>query len=263
MLSCAVAATRSGCSRALYLPCTWPLLCIDRNPDGRIRLGTIGFCYLLDSWYYGKPTFTPLNFYRTNVANNISLFYGANAWHYYLTQGIPFDLLALLPFFVNGLYATFAKTPIPALNVARNACIWTISFLSLISHKEFRFIQPLLPSFHCLAAYSLLRLAHLSQETAARSKLMPSIRKSHVALILGVNIPAIVFFIVIHMRGQVDIMRYLHVIPQEALRSVGFLMPCHSTPWQSHLHRRHLEIQGIESGYGGRIWALTCEPPLE
>ena len=44
------------------------------------------------------------------------------------------------------------------------------------------------------------------------------------------------------------------------LKSVAFLMPCHSTPWQSHLHRQALETpQG--SGEGGTAWFITCEPP--
>lgn len=33
--------------------------------------------------------------------------------------------------------------------------------------------------------------------------------------------------------------------------TVGFVMPCHSTPWRSHL---------IHPGI--KAWALTCEPPL-
>ena len=33
--------------------------------------------------------------------------------------------------------------------------------------------------------------------------------------------------------------------------TVGFLMPCHSTPWRSHLVYPHINA-----------WALTCEPPL-
>lgn len=70
------------------------------------------------------------------------------------------------------------------------------------------------------------------------------------------------------------------------LRSVGFLMPCHSTPWQSHLHRAELELEpdlgladeewgagkdeqnGREagrrrngSGEDGRAWFITCAPP--
>ncbi|KAI9671768.1 MAG: glycosylphosphatidylinositol anchor biosynthesis [Alyxoria varia] len=34
--------------------------------------------------------------------------------------------------------------------------------------------------------------------------------------------------------------------------TAAFLMPCHSTPWRSHLINRDV-----------RAWALTCEPPLD
>ena len=188
------------------------------------------------------------------------MFYGANAWHYYLTQGVPFDLLALLPFLLHGTWLTFTRTPVPGLNVARNTAIWTTCILSLISHKEFRFIQPLLPIFHVLAAHSLVKLAHLSQETAARSRVMPALRRSHVVLILSINVPAIFFFIAVHMRGQVGVTRYLHNLPRTELHSIFFAMPCHSTPWQSHIRELRLEDRANE--YEAKLLALTCEPPL-
>ena len=40
------------------------------------------------------------------------------------------------------------------------------------------------------------------------------------------------------------------------VRSIGFLMPCHSTPWQSHLHNPQLD-------HPGKLWAIGCEPPLQ
>ena len=214
----------------------------------------------MDSWYYGQITFTPLNFFRTNIIHDISLFYGANAWHFYLTQAIPFDSMALLPFILHGFYMTAAGAA--PVKTARWLSVWTMSVLSLVSHKEFRFIQPLLPILHAFAAYSLVQLANLSRSKTRRSSLLPSIRADHFHLILFINIPAILVFIVIHMRGQAGVVRYLSSIPKTELASLGFLMPCHSTPWQSHLHRYDLEVEGIPSGYGGRLWALTCEPPL-
>ena len=58
-----------------------------------------------------------------------------------------------------------------------------------------------------------------------------------------------------HGRAQVAVMHYLRSLPPANLTSVGFLMPCHSTPWQAYLHRADL----VEEG---RMWALGCEPPL-
>lgn len=219
----------------------------------------------MDRCHYERWTFTPYNFFRTNVVSNISLFYGANPWHFYFTQALPFDTIALLPFVLHGFYLSWTRTDWPKVVVtARNVCLWTVAILSLISHKEFRFIQPLLPIFHILAAASLLQSSKKAKseseaEPAATGK---SIRPRYFWLICLVNIPAILIFNVVHMRGQVDITRYLHNLPSGSIRSLGFLMPCHSTPWQSHLHLPKLEEQGTESGYGGRLWALSCEPPL-
>ncbi|CAH7687820.1 expressed protein, partial [Phakopsora pachyrhizi] len=63
-------------------------------------------------------------------------------------------------------------------------------------------------------------------------------------------------------------MDYLRHRPDQELKSVGFLMPCHSTPWQSHLHKPRLdpivkrkldgnvEVEEVEE----RMWMLNCEP---
>ncbi|KAF7727346.1 glycosylphosphatidylinositol anchor biosynthesis [Apophysomyces ossiformis] len=53
-----------------------------------------------------------------------------------------------------------------------------------------------------------------------------------------------------HQRGVVDVMLWLRNQPSNI--SVGVLMPCHSTPWQSVVHRPDMTM-----------WFLTCEPPLE
>ena len=193
------------------------------------------------------------------MLRNISSFYGANAWHYYITQALPFDTMAMLPFILHGFYLTYSSEVPVCLRTARNVCLWAMATLSLISHKEFRFIQPLLPILHVLAAHSLVQLN--SQNKANRLTFLPSIRASHARWLVLFNVPAILLFNLVHMRGQVSVSRYLSQLPDTEIKSVGFLMPCHSTPWQSHIHREELEVAGVPSGYGGRLWALTCEPP--
>jgi phosphatidylinositol glycan class B len=66
----------------------------------------------------------------------------------------------------------------------------------------------------------------------------------------------------IHQRGVIDVLDYLRHKHESRISSganittatttVGFLMPCHSTPWRSHL---------VHPGIAA--WALTCEPPLD
>ncbi|CAH7666923.1 expressed protein [Phakopsora pachyrhizi] len=55
------------------------------------------------------------------------------------------------------------------------------------------------------------------------------------------------------------------------MKSVGFLMPCHSTPWQNHLHKPRLdpivkrkingnvEVEEVKE----RMWMLSCEPRIK
>lgn len=218
-------------------------------------------CLTVDTWFYGHLTFTPLNFLRVNVIEQISLFYGANPWHFYVTQALPFDTLALLPFVVHGSWLLLRHSAIQPARTLVYVALATMTALSLLSHKEFRFVQPLLPILHCASAQSLLSLS-ASRRSEDRYTWMPLMKKPYIKLILGLDIPAACLFIMVHMKGQVTVTNYIRHLPAAEVKSLGFLMPCHSTPWQSHMHRHDLEVRDSRSGYGGYLWALTCEPPL-
>jgi phosphatidylinositol glycan class B len=130
--------------------------------------------------------------------------------------------------------------------------------LSLISHKEVRFLYPILPFLHVLSAKPLERF----HPPNAR----PS-RKVIISILLAANILLAGYASLFHQRGVIDVLSYLRhkhetrnslssVSGTEpphhiANTTVGFLVPCHSTPWRSHLV--YPEISA---------WALTCEPPL-
>jgi len=60
-------------------------LLFDIFTESATRLLGLLALLLVDSLYYGKLTFTPLNFLRVNLSS-VSLFYGANPWHYYVTD---------------------------------------------------------------------------------------------------------------------------------------------------------------------------------
>ncbi|KAI8451337.1 hypothetical protein BY996DRAFT_8395861 [Phakopsora pachyrhizi] len=80
-----------------------------------------------------------------------------------------------------------------------------------------------------------------------------------------------IYFLSFHYLGQVSVMDYLRHRPDQELKSVGFLMPCHSIPWQSHLHKPRLdpivkrkidgnvEVEEVEE----RMWMLSCEPRIK
>ncbi len=175
-------------------------------------------------------------------------------WHYYLTQAYPILLTTCLPFFFHGVTLNYRSlttrrdSSSAMLTTLMGLTIWTTAIYSLSGHKEWRFLHPLLPIMHLFCTKSLLYL------TAKQTTSPISIPPRSLALLL-LQIPAMIYVTFFHGRAQIAVMHYLRSIPPADLTSVGFLMPCHSTPWQAYLHRAHLAETG-------RMWALGCEPPL-
>jgi phosphatidylinositol glycan class B len=67
------------------------------------------------------------------------------------------------------------------------------------------------------------------------------------------NLPIAYYTSLVHQRGVVDVIEHLGNTSSE-WKSVGFLMPCHSTPWRSSMKTTDADKE---------MWALTCEPPLD
>ena len=110
---------------------------------------------VLDTKYYGKLTLTPLNFLLTN-ASPVSLFYGRSPWHYYLSQALPLLCFTAIFWVGKGAYLAAGPTSTPPLRALLGVVGWTIGVYSLEGHKEWRFIHPLLPLMHILAAKALV-----------------------------------------------------------------------------------------------------------
>jgi phosphatidylinositol glycan class B len=184
--------------------------------------------FVIDWTYFGQPVFPPAKFVLFNVVQSLSHFYGVSPWHYYLSQGLPLLLIGYLPL---GIYELWASRH--ALIVGLIAVV--VCAYSLLAHKEVRFIFPLLPLLHVLVGKCICRF---------------SIKGWLMAALIAINVPVALYASLYHQRGVIDVMDYLRHDP--AVTSVGFLMPCHSTPWQSHLHRPDVDA-----------WFLTCEPPID
>lgn len=227
--------------------------------------------FALDSTFYRTPTFTPLRFLHVNVLQSISLFYGANSPHFYLSQGIPLLLGTQLPFFLDGvaqLSRRSAALPVrsrAALESLLCASAGTVAVYSLLSHKEWRFLHPLLPAMHLLVALSLVQRSSTAPPPStppspasrfARTTLRT--RPSH-ALLLLAAVPPAVYLTAFHGLGQARVPAHIHAA-EPRTRSVAYLMPCHSTAWQAGMHAPWLER--AEGDEGDRAWFLTCEPPV-
>lgn len=113
-----------------------------------------------DRLYFGFWTFPPYNWLYFNLSQSLAVFYGHMPWHYYLVQGVPLLTTTFLPFALVGLRKTSAawssqgSSGLQARTLGTlNLCVLAmIAALTIISHKEVRFIYPLLPVLHILAA---------------------------------------------------------------------------------------------------------------
>lgn len=240
---------------------------------------------LSDRLYFGFWTFPPYKWLYFNLSQSLAVFYGQMPWHYYLSQGIPLLSTTFLPFVLVGLYKATASPPSAsvlqsnALKTLSFAILTTIGALSLISHKEVRFIYPLLPVLHVLAAPYIASFfttaPSVSSSPATPAKQTAVLRhKFFLANILLINLVLAIYLSVFHQPAPINVTTFLRREFERlhpALLSLGggggaapsgtsapvpelfalFLTPCHSTPWRSHLVYPAL-----------RARALTCEPPL-
>lgn len=221
----------------------------------------------VDRLFYGVWTFPPLKFLYFNVAQSLAVFYGANDFSYYVTQGLPLLLTTALPFTLISLYRIIKhqRSAEPKWQTVQSQlaliCLVMPLILSLISHKEVRFIYPLLPSLHLLTASPLVEFFGPAIPQSSGPYYTP--RRLTLIFILVVNAVIALYTTIYHASGTINILSYLRdqhdqhasstpdaKVPTPGI-TAGFLMPCHSTPWRSHMVYPTIHA-----------WALTCEPPV-
>ncbi|XP_078600609.1 GPI alpha-1,2-mannosyltransferase 3-like [Branchiostoma floridae x Branchiostoma japonicum] len=200
-----------------------------------VGLGALTWSAVIDRIFYGKWVLVQYNFLEFNVLSNMGSFYGSHPWHWYITQGFPVTMATQLIPFICGSVKFWRKQMLVLLVI-----LWTVVVYSFLGHKEFRFIMPVVP----LAMMSCGLWLHW---------LTPWLRVTTVVFLLVTNLPLALYTSLVHQRGTVDVMSFLS---QEADRhgqdmSVLFLMPCHSTPFYSHVHH-NINMRFLE-----------CPPDLE
>lgn len=232
----------------------------------------------MDLLYYRQITFPPLRFLYFNLAQSLAIFYGTNRWDYYLTEGLPLLLTTYLPLGVIGIYhalsppknqPTFVNASFTTQSVKyqlATTCLGVPLILSLISHKEVRFIYPLLPLLHLLVASPFTTFFLPAVSPAIPRRPLHTFKRILLIFLLIANISIALLSTTSHQTAPIRVMTFLReqhakhylsqpppgsIAPAPSTMTVGFLMPCHSTPWRSHLV--YPSIKG---------WALGCEPPL-
>ncbi|KAJ2413506.1 glycosylphosphatidylinositol anchor biosynthesis [Coemansia sp. IMI 209128] len=228
-----------------------------------VGLPAVAFMLLIDRLGYKRWVFPPYQFYLFNVHEGLATWFGESPPLYHLYVSMPILFTSMLPFVLHGAYLAFArgKTAVGPAVVA----VAAMFVFSMVPHMEYRFLYPLLPIGFMYAAVSINSLVGArsgnlekrppknSGNAGARIKgrRLWSTR-SIVAYLLVTNVPASLYLNLVHQRGVIDAMAYLRAEAQSGhVEDIGFLMPCHSTPYYSHLHRPV------------PMWFLSCEPPLE
>ncbi|ODV97291.1 hypothetical protein PACTADRAFT_40242 [Pachysolen tannophilus NRRL Y-2460] len=218
---------------------------------------------VIDYWFYSTLTFPILNFIEFNFIKSLSQFYGVNSLDFYLTQAIPVLSNTYLPCFIWGIYSVIINKKNGSLDKKDKKlydilfnililCIFDIFVFSLIKHKEFRFIYPLNPFFLIFVSLGFLRMIKMLKSAI--------FRYLFIYIIIAVNFSLGFYLTRYHESGVIGITSVLkQQLQQMKLTnepcSIGFLMPCHSTPYYSYLN--------VGNTSDIDIWSLTCEPPLD
>ena len=208
-------------------------------------LVVFAFLALVDRICYGEWVSVHLNFLFFNLIDNKGTFYGEHPWHWYFTQGLPVVFSIHLLFCIYGfwLYESNVENQAKSntvqqhfLLIFKSSITTTLLLYSIPGHKEFRFILVLMPfvSFYSGHAISTLNKKY-----------------SKLCLLLVSNVLAALYFGLEHQRAPSMLLDQLYKLKPEPNEQTLFLMPCHSTPFYSHLH------------LPTRLKFITCEPDLE
>jgi len=184
---------------------------------------------LLDWWMYGSQVIVPLNFLKFNLFSSGGDYYGTHVFHWYFTQGFPSMIWTFLPLAVCGIVKS-REWRISGL------IAWVLGVYSILGHKEFRFVLPVLPLALMFSGYCLAAMSQFKRKNLHEKRCLSRLQLSVILLIIT-NIPMAFYMSLFHQRGTEDVMYYLSKEAQDGrVKSVLFLMPCHSTPYYSTLH---------------------------
>ena len=199
-----------------------------------IFLITGGVLAALDSYFYGTFIVTPYEFFKVNVWENIGSFYGTHPWYWYLNTGLPAVLgIGIVPFFLSVFTAIKTWDNSKTRQVLLISIIFTIFVYSLLPHKEFRFLLQILP----LCLYCIVQF--LSEWSRTKSTLV--IWLAAIVILVSNLVPA-GYLGFVHQQGTVKVMDRLASVATDYKTENGqsakilFMMPCHSTPFYSHIH---------------------------
>jgi phosphatidylinositol glycan class B len=236
---------------------------------------------ILDYALTGTWNIPGLSFFAYNILFDISRFYGTSPWHYHLLQSLPILTTTSLPFVLPTFVKALSGFPLAKsesdlrqdedtlrtqdynVGLLAKAAFGAGVAYSLIPHKEWRFLHPLLPVLLIFGAHTLVAAYKVNPSGGLLGSKLKTLcagfrigRRPFLFLSLTPVLPWL-YLTFVHGRAQVKVTEWLgeqaRLDPQlEAM----FLMPCHATPWMSHAH-----VKDRIQADGWRF--LTCDPPVE
>nr|XP_036215464.1 GPI mannosyltransferase 3 isoform X2 [Bactrocera oleae] len=205
-------------------------------------------CVAIDTYWHGRVIITPYEFFKYNVLHNIGSFYGSHPWYWYFTVGLPTVLgINTIPFIFGVIDTVRYKRNYPVRKQLLIVILLSLVVLSTVEHKEFRFVASLLPLCLYIIADTLTRWSYNASSILWFVALV---------IVIGNAFPAW-YLSTVHQKGPIDVMTHVQQIARnyrdenKHRASILFLMPCHSTPYYSHVH------ENITMRF------LTCEPNLQ
>ena len=204
-------------------------------------LGMLALCTALDFWFYGKLVFAPYNYYYMNIVMHVAAAFGVSPWYtYFLQLGVIPSLALGVPVLLSVCIGTFKHY--------KNPVVWAfwafLLFHSAISHKELRFIFPLI---------LLLPLFMVWTYEVVLCKQYRSVCKAVIALLAFVNIGGLIHAVFKPAAsGKTDMMQYLceKAFGQECLRvkTTGSSNPFRTGPLISQFYL--WQPVDVEENYG-------------
>ncbi|CAN1841552.1 Mannosyltransferase APTG1 [Linum perenne] len=144
---------------------------------------------------YGSWVFVPLNFLKFNFLSSGGDYYGTHPWHWYFSQGFSVMLFTFLPFSIAGI--------IKSRHWKLSGLVaWVLILYSILGHKEFRFVLPVLPIALMFSGYSLAVMAKPAPSNEKRKGSSNNKCRKRVVFavffLLATNIPMALYMSLVH-----------------------------------------------------------------
>uniref|UniRef100_A0A8C5FBS5 Mannosyltransferase n=1 Tax=Gadus morhua TaxID=8049 RepID=A0A8C5FBS5_GADMO len=194
-----------------------------------LQAGVCIFSTVIDCLFYGKWTLVQYNFLRFNVLHGSGRVLRLAPLALVPQPGLRSGRRAHLPFFLHGCSLASRRYRVLLVTIRLDPHgVQVSSGRGFLPHKEFRFIYPVLP--FCML-FCGMSLAHLKAR-----------RRAAAGVLLVANLLPALYTGLVHQRGALDVMTRLQELCEppgpagSPSPEVLFLMPCHSTPYYSHVH---------------------------